>query len=127
MVRGFLTNEPDKTAGLGSLGPSAIITTEASRPLTYLRLARRPPLSPDCDCMNRTRPKTSPCFFGISCPLECASARPQEAVTGMNSFFNRLTSAMSLVGLCALLLGGLGVRASVQSYLAQRRLDIAII
>lgn len=125
-VRGFLASEPDKTAGLGSLGPSAIITSQGLTdagllaPGTQATFETRLRLTEPGRAQDIASQLRESLHSGVRIRLA------SEAVAGMNAFFNRLTSAMSLVGLCALLLGGLGVRASMLSYLRQRRLDIAV-
>lgn len=126
VIRAVLVQEPDRMTGFWGFGPRFVISeksleaTGLVQPGSLLRYAYRVSLSPGRD------PKTlaadmERAFPGHSWRIRQAS----EASPGLSGFFERLTGIMGLVGLSALLLGGLGVAGAVRGQIAARAVSLA--
>ena len=125
-VRAVLTREPDRATQNLGFGPRILIP-KASLPATGLvqlgsivhhRYRLRLPAGTD---VSATRTDLAAAFPEAGWRIRDAS----EAAPGVSQFITRLSQFLTMVGLTALLVGGLGVGNAVRSYLEGRRSTIA--
>lgn len=126
-ITAVLVREPDRLGGFAGFGPRLLIdraTLEASglvRPGALLRFEHRavlPEGSPP-DLLARLRAAEIDAGWRLR---TAAEVEPWVA-----RFSDRLASYLTLAGLAALLVGGLGVALAVSGYLAGRRQTIAVL
>jgi putative ABC transport system permease protein len=127
VIRGVVLREPDRALGI-SLGPRVVVADGALertgllafgsrvRHRTLLRLPDGVPLAPAREAI-----------AGALSDPGVRVATFEEAQPGLRAFFRQLTSYLGLVGLTSLLVGGIGVAASVAAFLARRLATIAIL
>ena len=125
-IRGVVDAEPDRTASLVRLGPRVFLSPASldraglvafgSR-VRYRALVRLP----DTLAAGATRAALA---RDIADPGVRVAAY-DEAQPGLRRFFFQLTSYLGLVGLASLLVGGIGVAASVAAYVARQVPTIA--
>lgn len=117
----LLVTEPDSAAGGFALGPRTIVRTESLSnsdllaPGTLFSTKYRLDLPPDADL--ETLARTARATFEDS-GMRWTDAR--NGAPGISEFVDRLGAFLVLVGLSGLAVGGVGVSAAVQSYLAQK-------
>lgn len=126
-ITGILRKEPDRAAGF-SLGPRVLIGAGAlertglvqfgSR-VRYRTLIRLPEALP-------ARVVRAALVRELPDPAIRVTSF-DEAQPGLRRFFDQLTTYLGLVGLVSLLVGGIGVAASVRSFLDRKRFTIAIL
>jgi putative ABC transport system permease protein len=125
-VRAALQHEPDGISGLVTLGPRVLIGADA--------LAATGLLAPGAliDFSYRVRlapgQPVAPVIAGAQAQFPDAGWRIRQfanAAPNLQRLLDRLTVFMTLVGLTALLVGGVGVGNAVTSYLAGRTETIA--
>ena len=125
-VRAALTSEPDRSISFVSFGPRVLIsdvalaTTGLQQPGSFITYRYRLLLdnSQDRDiAMATLNQLTAPTHARVR---EVASAAP-----GFDRFVNQAEIFLVLVGLTALLIGGLGVAGAVRAWLASRMPVIA--
>jgi putative ABC transport system permease protein len=126
VLRARLVSEPDRVAGVAFLGPRVLIATVAL-PASGL-------LQPGSIAEHRLRVALPP---GARAAAEVAALRaafpgtgwrirtPAEAAPGMARFFSETAQFLTLVGLTALLVGGIGVANGVRAWLEARAHGIA--
>lgn len=125
-IRAILTNEPDRAERTMAFGPHVLVA-EASLEATGLvqpgsMLHRHYRLSlPDGADVTALRADLTTAFPEAGWRIRDAS----EAAPGVGRFISRLSQFLTMVGLTALLVGGLGVGNAVRSYLEGRRPTIA--
>jgi putative ABC transport system permease protein len=127
-IAGVVGKEPDRVATVFTLGPRVLIGA-AALPRTglvqfgsrvrYRTLVRLPSGLP-------ARAVRTALSRDLSDPAIRITAF-DEAQPGLRRFFEQLTTYLGLVGLVSLLVGGIGVAASVRSFLERRRTTIAIL
>jgi putative ABC transport system permease protein len=127
-ITGVVRREPDRSAGALTLGPRVLIAAEAlgrtglvqfgSR-VRHRALVRLPEALP-------ARATRAALLRELPDPAVRVTAF-DDAEPGLRRFFGQLTSYLSLVGLVSLLVGGLGVAASVRTFLEKKRLALAIL
>jgi len=126
VIRAVLVQEPDRMTGFWGFGPRFVISeksleaTGLVQPGSLLRYAYRVSLSPGRD-PKALAADMERAFPGHSWRIRQAS----QASPGLSGFFERLTGIMGLVGLSALLLGGLGVAGAVRGQIAARAVSLA--
>jgi len=127
VVRAVLGHEPDASAGLTTLGPRLLVSMKA---LTATGL-----LGPGALTRHFYRIKLPPGADAPALGQRLGAAFPhagwriRDASTAhpsLTRFIDRLTAVTGLVGLAALLLGGIGVAQAVSGYLAGRADAIAV-
>ena len=125
-LRALLASEPDRASRSFLLGPGALVTleglveTELIQPGSlvyhYYRL-RLPPGETAAAVKERLQESFPTAGWRLR--------DPQGAAPGIRRFLHRVTLFLSLVGLTALLVGGVGVGNAVRSYLDSRSGTIA--
>ena len=125
-VRGVLTDEPDRVSGLAVFGARALVDTAELAQANllqpgalanyHLRLLLPPDAAPAAfaDAVRAAFPNTG---------WRIRDAR--DAAPGVNQFIDRTSLFMTLVGLSALLVGGIGVANGVKAWLEARARTIA--
>jgi putative ABC transport system permease protein len=128
VIRGVIRREPDRSASMFTLGPRVLIAAE-SLPKTALvqfgsrvryRALARLPEGADAQATRATLLREIPD------PVVRVTAY-EEAQPGLRRFFDQLTTYLGLVGLVSLLVGGIGVAASVRTFIERKRETIAIL
>jgi putative ABC transport system permease protein len=125
-IAGVIAREPDRVTRGVQLGPRVIVTragldrTALLKPGSLSQYLYRIVLSSDTG--------TAPFIEALGEAFPDAAWRvrdPARAAPGLIRFVDRLTLFLTLVGLSALLIGGVGVGNAVHAFLAQRRPTIA--
>ena len=122
----IITEEPDKVASPTIFGPRAMISMadlEASglaQPGSLINHEVRFRLPPGADAAAFTRDLRA-AFPGAPWRLRLAS----QAEPGVNRFLDRAASFLTLAGLTALLVGGIGVATGIRAWLEARARTIA--
>ncbi len=127
-LRGTLAAEPDRAASPSILGPRVLIAL-ADLPATEL-------VQPGSIVEYRLRAVLPPGLAPARAIAELRAAFPatgwrlrdtREAAPGVARFITEIGSFMTLAGLTALLVGGIGVANGVRAWLAARARSIAIL
>ena len=125
-VRGVLTAEPDRTVRAFTLGPRVMIdqaglqATGLVQPGSLVRYAYRLRL-PDKTAVDRIKQELETEFPDAGWRLRTW----RDATPRVRFFLERMNLNLTLLGLCALLVGGLGVSGAVRGYLSGKVLHIA--
>jgi len=127
-IRGVVEAEPDRSAGLVSLGPRVFLSLDAlertglvgfgSR-VRYRVLVGLPPES-------LARDVRATLAREIASPAVRVAAY-DEAQPGLRRFFAQLTMYLGLVGLASLLVGGIGVAAAMAAFVARQTPTLAVL
>jgi putative ABC transport system permease protein len=121
-VRGIIENEPDRISEGFTLGPVALVSFEGLRrtnliaPGSLFRSKYRIRLPDGAN--------PDPVLDGLKQRYESAGWELNSrngAAPGASRFFNRMGQFLSLIGLAALVIAGIGVGNGVTSYLAAKR------
>ena len=125
-VRGFIATEPDRAVGFASFGPRLMVsdaglgTTDLVQVGSMIRFHEKLALAEGTsagDWITEFRDT-----FGEG-PWRLRAT--DRAAPGLDRFIQQVTQFMTLVGLTALLVGGVGVANAVRSFLDQRLATIA--
>ncbi len=125
-VRAVIGVEPDRTAGVASLGPRLMVSAETLDDTGLVRLGSlietryRMALGPDVDPTAWVEDLNAAFPQAGWRATEYTSAQPT-----LQTFVDRLATFLTLVGLTALVIGGVGVGNAVRSYLAGKTATIA--
>ncbi|MDT8421257.1 MAG: FtsX-like permease family protein [Desulfuromonadales bacterium] len=125
-IRGILTAEPDRTVRLFTLGPRVMISQAALestgliQPGSLIRYGYRVRL-PSRDTAGQIRQELESTYPDAGWRLRTW----QQAAPRVRFFLERMNLNLTLVGLCALLVGGLGVSGAVRGYLSGKLFHIA--
>jgi putative ABC transport system permease protein len=125
-IRGVVEAEPDRTASLVTLGPRVFVSPEALDHSGLITLGSRVRyrvlvgLPPEA-VAGETRAWLARAVTDPGVRI----AAYDEAQPGLRRFFTQLTSYLGLVGLASLLVGGIGVAASVSAFIARQVPTIA--
>ncbi len=120
-LRGALTREPDRATRLFTLGPRLMMSDAAVRESGLLQ--------PGSLVLYQHRLRLVPGRSGVAVAAAAKAAFPDagwrirgtdEAAPGLEVFIERLSLYLTLVGLTALLVGGLGVASGVKAWLDGR-------
>jgi putative ABC transport system permease protein len=127
-VTGVLVREPDRSAGLVTLGPRVLVAAHAlertglvqigSR-VRYRTLARLP-------AELTARAAVDDLARAIGDPTVRIAAF-DESQPGLRRFFTQLAAYLGLVGLASLLVGGVGIASTVATFLRRQLATIAIL
>ena len=127
-LRGTLTNEPDRAASPSVLGPRVLISlaalpaTRLVQPGSIVEYRLRAALPPGA--------AAGPVMAALRAAFPDTGWRlrgPRDAAPGVARFIAQTSLFMTLVGLTALLVGGIGVANGVRAWLAARARGIAIL
>jgi putative ABC transport system permease protein len=126
ILRGVLTREPDRNISAFSLGPRLLVSKESLAAsgllqpgsLVYYGYRIRLPQREGAEALRRDLESAFP-----EAGWRLRSYR--EVAPRVRYFLDRMNLNLTLVGLCALLVGGLGVAGAVRGYLAGKVLHIA--
>lgn len=128
IIRGTLEQEPDRVAGAFSLGPRVLISrqglaaTDLVRPGSRIReryLLRLPSDVPLKGMAHEMRGR-----------LADEGARVvtyQDAQPRIRRFLEQLAQYLGLIGLAALFIGGIGIASTIQAFLKEKVLTLAIL
>ena len=127
-VAGLVTREPDRPAGMFALGPRVLLSDGAMARTDLIRqgsrvrhrLLVRLPAGRDAveARAGLSRTLTDPAI---------RVATHDDAQPGLRRFLDQLTTYLGLVGLTSLLVGGIGVAASVRTFVRRKLTTIAIL
>ncbi|PKP90642.1 MAG: ABC transporter permease [Alphaproteobacteria bacterium HGW-Alphaproteobacteria-16] len=125
-IAGIIADEPDRVSEGFTLGPVAIVSMEGMRrtgliqpgSLFESKYRVRLPAGADAPAIRDTLEKAH-----RSDGWELKDH--ERAAPGANRFFERMGQFLTLIGLAALVIAGIGVSNGVSSYLAQKRASIA--
>ena len=125
-IRGVVEAEPDRTASLVALGPRVFLSPDAlerSRLVAFGSRVRHRVLIglPGGSSAAETRASLAQVLVDPGVRV----AAYDEAQPGLRRFFTQLTTYLGLVGLASLLVGGIGVAASVTAFVARQTPTIA--
>jgi putative ABC transport system permease protein len=125
-IRGVVDVEPDRAASLVTLGPRVFVSVETlarSGLVTFGSRVRHRVLVglPSGTSAGETRAALARALVDPGVRV----ASYDEARPGLRRFFSQLTTYLGLVGLASLLVGGLGVAASVSAFVARQVPSIA--
>ncbi|MDQ3247058.1 MAG: FtsX-like permease family protein [Pseudomonadota bacterium] len=121
-VRGIIEDEPDRISEGFTLGPVALVSLEGLRrtellaPGSLFRSKYRIRLDPGAE--------PDPVIDRLKARFETAGWEYQSrdgAAPGASRFFDRMGQFLSLIGLAALVIAGIGVGNGVSSYLAAKQ------
>jgi putative ABC transport system permease protein len=118
IVRGVVTTEPDRTVRAFNLGPRIMLSTKGLaatglvQPGSLVYHAYRLRL-PDRETVDQLKAELQNRFPEAGWRLRSW----REASPRVRFFLDRMNLNMTLIGLCALLVGGLGVSGAVRGYL----------
>ena len=125
-IAGFIDNEPDRVSEGFTLGPVAITSLNGMRRTgllqpgalyeTKYRLLLPPGLGPD-----EAEERIEAAFPETGWDIDTRD----NAAPGTDRFFSRLGEFLTLIGLAALAIAGIGVGNGVAAYMATRRTSIA--
>jgi putative ABC transport system permease protein len=127
-ITGILRKEPDRSAGVFSLGPRVLVEAgalEGTRLVQFGSRVRYRTLLrlPEALDAHATR---AALLRELPDPAIRVTAY-DEAEPGLRRFFGQLTTYLGLVGLVSLLVGGIGVAASVRTFVERKRFTIAVL
>lgn len=130
-LRSVLRQEPDRVAGGFTLGPRVLISDFALRatgliqPGSLINFNYRLALPPDA---TNSRPAMKAWVAKLNETFPNAGWQTRDrwnAAPGVRRFIEQVGAFLTLVGLTALVVGGVGVGSAVKAYLDRRRDDIA--
>lgn len=125
-IRGVLTAEPDRAVRAFTLGPRVMIdraglqATGLVQPGSLVSYSYRLRL-PDKTTVGQVKQKLQDRFPDAGWRLRTW----QDATPRVRFFLDRMNLNLTLLGLCALLVGGLGVSGAVRGYLSGKIMHIA--
>jgi putative ABC transport system permease protein len=127
-VRGVIQREPDRATGLASFGPRLLVAlpsvegTGLILPGSLIRYIYRVALPANADAIvwsDALEERFPTAGFRIT--------PASRAAPGLSETVGRLTLFLTLVGLTALLIGGIGIANAVQSYMGTKTGTIAML
>jgi putative ABC transport system permease protein len=128
-VRGEIAREPDRAADGFILGPRVLMSRPALdatgivRPGSLITWRYRLQLPPGAGAVQALQTEATEAF-----PDTGWNIRTRDRATpGIDRFLDRLTFLLTLVGLTALIVGGLGIANAVGAFLERKRSTIAIL
>lgn len=127
-ITGIVQREPDRSVGLFSLGPRVVIAAEALEGTALVQVGSRIRYGalvrlPDGLEAGATRAALA---RQVPDPAVRITAY-HEARPGLRRFFDQVTTYLGLVGLVSLLVGGIGVAATVRTFMLRARFTIAVL
>ena len=127
-IAGEITREPDRPVQFFALGPQLMMTAAAGQatgliqPTSHIHHQALVKLQPETDPLAVARQ------LKAELPDRFARIRAyDESQPRVRRFLGRLTDYLKLVGLAALMLGGIGVAGAIRSFLGQKLEVLAIL
>jgi len=127
-ITGIVRTEPDRMANAFSLGPRVLIAQDGLRATDLVKLGSR--VRERYLLKTPASTKIEPLLYELRSRLAADSARVstyREAQPQLKQFLEQLTRYLGLIGLTALLVGGIGVATSVRAFLREKLATIAIL
>ncbi len=127
-ITGIVRTEPDRMANAFSLGPRVLIAQDGLRVTELVKLGSR--VRERYLLKAPAATKIEPLLYELRSRLAADSARVstyREAQPQLKQFLEQLTRYLGLIGLTALLVGGIGVATSVRAFLREKMATIAIL
>ena len=125
-VRATILREPDRVGGFISIGPRVISTWPISRAPGSSCPARSPGTTTALRCRPGSTPKPALAEIRRSDPDARWRARgTRDVEPRITRFTDRLASYLTMAGLTALLIGGVGIALAIQNYLGGKIATIA--
>lgn len=131
ILRGILESEPDRSIGFGQLAPHVLISragldatglnTEGALVTHRVRLLLDNPVAENSARLEALTSRLQQLAEGSQTRIRTH----RQAAPGFATFIARTETFLTLVGLTALLIGGLGVASAVRAWLAARMTVIA--
>lgn len=126
IIRGTLTSEPDRTVRAFTLGPRIMISQPALNATGLIQPGSLVTYAYRLKLPNRETVEQTKEFLQSSFPDAGWRLRTwKQAAPRVRFFLDRMNLNLTLVGLCALLVGGLGVSGAVRGYLSDKTFHIA--
>src|SRR5207253_11283283 len=127
-VTGVLVGEPDRSAGLVTLGPRVLIAGHALERTGLLQVGSRVRYRTLVRLPAGATPRAAGADLAraIGDPAVRIAAF-DESQPGLRRFFAQLATYLGLVGLASLLVGGVGIASSVATFLRRQLATIAIL
>ncbi len=127
-IAGILRKEPDRAAGAFSLGPRALISQDALRATRLVqpgsRITNRYLLKlPDWVDAERFQVELAQRFSDKTVRVR----HYQDAQPMLRRFLRQLTMYLGLVGIIALMVGGVGVATNIRAFLKEKIQTIAVL
>jgi putative ABC transport system permease protein len=127
-IRGVVEAEPDRSAGLISLGPRVFLSLPALERTELVgfgsRVRHRVLLGLPAGSL--ARDVRAALTLEIASPAVRVSAY-DKAQPGLRRFFSQLTTYLGLVGLASLLVGGIGVAAAMAAFVSRQTSTLAVL
>ncbi len=129
-IRGIIKDEPDRVAGGFRYGPRVMVSTEAlgetglvqvGSLIRYRYRLALPETAQDDETLQLFRDGAEEAYGGAGWRIQDR----RNSAPGVRFFINRVSMFLSLVGLAALIVGGVGVGNAVKSYLDRKQEVIA--
>lgn len=129
-IRGILTDEPDRVAGGFRYGPRVMISNEGLAEtglvqlgslITYRTRLAFPEGASDPDILDAFKDDALEAFPSGGWNIQDR----RRSAPGVRFFMNRVAMFLTMIGLAALIVGGVGVSNAVSAYLASKREVIA--
>jgi putative ABC transport system permease protein len=127
-IAGEIEREPDRTVQLLALGPQLLMTDEGARATGLFSATSHVHYQAQVRLPEGQDPMAVAQALKVSLPKRDASIRAyDESQPRVRRFLGRLTDYLNLVGLTALMLGGIGVAGAIRAFLAQKLDSLAIL
>ena len=134
-VVGTVTREPDRPAGLLSLGPRVLVSEAGLDRTGLVRLGSRVryrtlvrlPATAGNSADGRAVLAERTALAGAIADPGVRVATFDDAQPGLRRLFGQVTTYLGLVGLTSLLVGGIGVASSVHTFVRSRLATVAIL
>jgi putative ABC transport system permease protein len=126
-IAGIVRKEPDRAVGF-TLGPRVLIDAGALESTALVQLGSRVRYRALARLPEDRGAAATRAALAREIPDPAVRvASYNEAQPGLRRFFDQMTTYLGLVGLVSLLVGGIGVAASVRALVARQRFSIAVL
>lgn len=127
-VKGVIKREPDRVAGPFSLGPRVLISQEGLKRADLIHHGSRVKRKLLLKGTSRWTPEALKAYLETALAEEALSIKTyREVRPRLARFLENFTTYLGLVGLVALLVGGIGVAGNIHAFLSERIESIAIL
>ncbi len=127
-ITGVLKKEPDRAAGAFSFGPRVLISRQGLEATGLVQPGSRVTHRHLLKLPDALTPKAAQAELAAAFPDKTARVSTyQDAQPMLRRFLRQLTMYLGLVGLIALMVGGIGVASSVRAFLKEKLETIAVL